>query len=236
MVKLAVDLHMHSCLSPCADMDMTPNNIVNMAYINGLDMIAVADHNSALNLPAIKHAANERGILLLPAIEAETREEVHMLCYMPSVSAALELSAILREGLPDMPNISNFFGEQAILDQNDEKTGIEPRLLLQATSFSIDELAALCRKYNGVPVPAHINRTSNSLLNNLGFIPPAPAFTSVEIYQNLPVPNYVHTERYHVLHSSDAHNLYDIFEQTSFITLEERSVEAALKYLASPNI
>ena len=84
---LACDLHIHSCLSPCADMTMTPNNLVNMAYLKGLDMIAVADHNSAKNLPACKAAADERNMLLLPAIEAESREEVHVLCYFPTVES-----------------------------------------------------------------------------------------------------------------------------------------------------
>ena len=87
-MKLNVDLHMHSCLSPCADDDMTPNNLVNMAWLNGLDAIAVSDHNTARNLPAVREVARERGIALLPALEVTTREEVHVLCYFPTVEGA----------------------------------------------------------------------------------------------------------------------------------------------------
>lgn len=215
-------------------MDMTPNNIVGMAKVKGLDIIAVADHNSALNLPAVKCIADEMGILLLPAIEAETREEVHVLCYFPSVQSALEFGATLRKHLSEMPNMPDFFGEQAILNENDERTGTEERLLLQSTTLSIDELSALCREMGGVPVPAHINRTSNSLINNLGFIPPNLNFTTIEIYQALPVPEIAAAHNYHNLYSSDAHYLSDILERESFITLKERSIKAALEYFASP--
>lgn len=233
-MKLAADLHIHSCLSPCADMLMTPNNIVGMARLKGLDVIAVTDHNSAKNLPAVQAVADALGVLLLPGIEAESREEVHVLCYMPSVAAALSLGQELYAHLPDNPNMPSFFGEQAVMNENDTVTSIEPRLLVQATDLSIEELAALCRSLGGVPVPAHINRTSNSILNNLGFIPPDIGFTSAEVYRTLPVPEYAGAERCHILYSSDAHQLGDIFERGSFLHVPERSVEAILAYLNSP--
>ncbi len=233
-MRLAADLHIHSCLSPCGDMLMTPNNIVNMARIKGLDVVAIADHNTARNLPAAQAVAEECGVLLLPAIEAETREEVHVLCYMPTVNAALALGERLYEALPETPNLPSFFGEQAMMNENDEVIGTEPRLLIQSTALSIEELAALCRSLGGEPVPAHINRTSNSLINNLGFVPPGPAFTSVEVYRSLPVPEIAQTHRYHVLYSSDAHDLGAIFERDNFINVENRSVAALLAYLKSP--
>lgn len=213
---------------------MTPNNIVNMALLKGLDVIAVADHNSAKNLPAIKAVAGARDLLLLPAVEAESREEVHVLCYMPSVEAALSLGEALYERLPDNPNMPSFFGEQAVMDEEDNVVAIEPRLLVQSAGFSIEELAELCRSLGGVPVPAHINRTSNSVLNNLGFLPPDIGFTSVEVSRALPVPECAETFRYHVLYSSDAHELGAIFERESFLDVEERSIEAILAYLRSP--
>jgi hypothetical protein len=213
---------------------MTPNNIVGMACLKGLDVIAVTDHNSAKNLPAVQAVADALGVLLLPGIEAESREEVHLLCYMPSVAAALSLGEELYAHLPDHPNMPSFFGEQAMMDENDTVTSIEPRLLVQATDLSIEELAALCRSLGGVPVPAHINRTSNSILNNLGFIPPGIGFTSAEVYRALPVPEYAGAERCHILYSSDAHRLGDILERESFLHISERSVEAILAYLKSP--
>lgn len=233
-MKLAADLHIHSCLSPCADMLMTPNNIVGMARLKELDVIAVTDHNSAKNLPAVQAVAQAAGVLLLPGIEAESREEVHVLCYLPSVEAALALGEQLYEHLPDHPNMPSFFGEQTVMDGEDAVIAAEPRLLVQATDLSIEELAALCRSLGGVPVPAHINRTSNSVLNNLGFIPPGIGFTSVEVYRALPVPEHAGTERCHILYSSDAHRLGDILERESILHVEDRSVDAILAYLNSP--
>ncbi|HWQ57631.1 MAG TPA: PHP domain-containing protein [Clostridia bacterium] len=233
-MKLAADLHIHSCLSPCADMLMTPNNIVNMARLKGLDVIAVSDHNSAKNLLAVQKAAEELGILFLPAIEAETREEVHVLCYLPTVGAALLLGEELTARLPDQPNLPAFFGEQTVMNECDEIVGTEPKLLIQSTDLSIEELAALCRAHGGVPVPAHVNRTSNSVLYNLGFIPPDVGFTSIEVYRALPVPESAETWRYHVLYSSDAHELGAISERESFLDVPERTVKAILDYLRSP--
>ena len=233
-MKLAADLHIHSCLSPCADALMTPNNIVNMARIKGLDVIAVSDHNSARNLPAVKAVADALGLMLLPAIEAETREEVHVLCYMPTLEAALTLGEELYARLPNNPNMPSFFGEQIIMDGEDNILAEEPRLLVQSTDFTLEELCALCRALGGVPVPAHINRPSNSLLSSLGFIPPAAAFTAVEVYRKLPVPEYAEVFRYHILHSSDAHDLGMIFERGNFLDVAENSVAAILAHLRTP--
>ena len=227
---LAADLHIHSCLSPCGDMAMTPNNLVNMAYIKGLELIALSDHNSAKNLPAAQAVAEERGILLLPALEVESREEVHVLCYLPDVKTALEFGEEIRSRLPDIENTPEFFGRQVIMDAEDRPVGEEGRLLIQSTSLSIEALSALCRSAGGVPVPAHINRSSNALLSNLGFIPPGPRFTAVEVYRKLPPPA-LDLSRYHVLHASDAHQLEDISEREFFLELPERSVKAALACL-----
>lgn len=148
---LACDLHIHSCLSPCADMTMTPNNLVNMAYLKGLDMIAVADHNSAKNLPACKAAADERNMLLLPAIEAESREEVHVLCYFPTVESALAMGDYLYQHLPDIKNSPELFGEQIAMNSEDVPIYREEKLLIQSTTLSIDSIADRCRAFGGVP-------------------------------------------------------------------------------------
>lgn len=230
--KLAADLHIHSCLSPCSDDSMTPNNIVGMAQIKELDVIAVCDHNTALNLPAVSAVAREAGVLLLPGIEAETREEVHMLCYLPTVDAALELGDYLYSNLPAIPNKPKFFGNQNILDEDDEQTGTLEKLLIQSTTLSIEEIADKCRALGGVPVPAHINRPANSIIANLGFIPPKLAFKAVEVYKGLPVQG-VDLAGYHVLSSSDAHDLGAILERESFISAAEQGVEGILEWLRS---
>lgn len=231
-MKLAADLHIHSCISPCADMSMTPNNVVNMAYLKGLDVIAVADHNSARNLPACKIVADTRGLLFVPAIEAESCEEVHVLCYFSTVEAALEMGDWLYQYIPDIPNVPEIFGEQVALDEFDEPIYTESKLLIQSTIKSIDDIVAKCRELSGVPVPAHINRTSNSILVSLGFIPPQLRFNTVEVYSRLPV-SVEATENRHVIYSSDAHRLEDILECGNYMTAFDRSVQGILSYLAS---
>jgi hypothetical protein len=231
MLKLAADLHIHSCLSPCADMDMTPNNLINMAYLKGLEVVAVCDHNSARNLPACKAAADARGLILLPGLEVETREEVHVLTLFVSLDAAMEYAGWVYAHLPDIPNTPALFGEQIAMNEDDEPIYTEPKLLIQSTTLSIDEVTTRCRAAGGVPVPAHINRTSNSLLNSLGFIPPELDFTALEVYAALPMPEGTDLGSYHILYNSDSHTLSGISEREHFISAHDRSPEGVLAYL-----
>lgn len=231
-LRLAADLHVHSCLSPCGDNGMTPNNLVNMAYIKGLDALAVCDHNSALNLRACKAVADARGLVFIPGIEVETREEVHMLCLFPKLDAAEDFGAWVYQYLPPLPNRPDLFGEQIVMDEDDRQVAVEPRLLIQSTELSIEDAADACRRAGGVPAPAHINRTSNSLLCSLGFIPPHLSFTCVEVYERLPVEG-VDLEKYHVLYNSDAHYLEDISERRSFISAFDRTPEGVIKWLSA---
>ncbi|MGI6151364.1 MAG: hypothetical protein ACOYIR_05385 [Christensenellales bacterium] len=231
-MKLAADLHIHSCLSPCANEDMTPNNIVNMSVLKGLDVIAVSDHNSAKNLPAVAALAKRAGILFLPAIEVQTREEVHVLAYLPSVEAALELGETIRNTLLPIPNREDLFGPQIIMDENDVKIGREERLLLQPADLSIDELVRLVKALGGAAVPAHINRRSYSIIHALGFIPPN-VFNTLEISTNAPVCK-ADTTSYHLIFNSDAHDLWEISERCNMIWPEERSIEAIIRYINRP--
>lgn len=233
MVRIAADLHIHSCLSPCADMEMTPNNIVNMAYIKGLCAIAVCDHNTAKNLPPIKALCDECGIILLPGLEIETREEVHILTYFSSVKAALDFGEWIYSFLPNIKNNKRFFGEQVAMDVNDEPIYEEERLLSQSADISIDDVVEQCRLRGGVPVPAHINRTANSLLRNLGFIPEGLHFTSLELYKHVAMPK-IQLEDYHIIFNSDAHSLENISEPENFTGAFEKNAAGILAYLNSP--
>ena len=141
-MRLFCDLHIHSCLSPCGDELMTPNNIAGMAMLKGLDAIAVADHNSARNLPALSRTCAGMGVLLLPAMELTTAEEVHLLSYFPTVEAALDFSEELHGCLPPIQNRPDIFGPQQVLNEDDEQVGTEETLLLSALSLTLDELVA----------------------------------------------------------------------------------------------
>ncbi|MDO4482957.1 MAG: PHP domain-containing protein [Clostridia bacterium] len=203
---MLVDLHIHSCLSPCADEDMTPANICGMAHIKGLQAIAVTDHNSALNLPYVKEAADYFGLILLPGLEITTREEVHLLGYFRTVEAAVDAGEFFSSHLPDMPNMPDFFGTQYVRDTDDVIRFTEDRMLIGATDLSLEECTAEVRRRGGIAVPAHINRGSNGLLVNLGLMPDEPHYGLVEVSPQLPINEKILAGRA-VLHSSDAHQL-----------------------------
>ena len=230
METLFCDLHMHSCLSPCGSDDMTPSNICGMAMLKGLNMIALTDHNTARNLPAAKACADAYGLLLIPGMEITTKEEVHLLGYFPTVERALEFSEFLRGHMPKKKNKPSFFGNQLVMDEDDNIIAEEDELLIGAADLSLGELVKLIREAEGVPVPAHINRGSNGLLINLGFVPEALNLTAVEVWRDLPCAHTPQEGRV-VLHSSDAHYLGDIMEADVTIDLPERSVPAFLDYL-----
>lgn len=208
---MLVDLHIHSCLSPCADNDMTPANICGMAYIKGLQAIAVTDHNSARNLPWVKEAADHYGLILLPGMEITTREEVHLLGYFRDVETAVEVGEFFSSHLPPMKNKPDFFGHQWIMNTDDEILEEEERLLIGATDLDLKECTEYIREHGGIAVPAHINRGSNGLLINLGMMPADPVFSTVETATHLPLDESA-VEGKLQLHSSDAHRLGDIFE------------------------
>jgi len=174
------DLHIHSCLSPCADDDMTPANIAGMAKVAGLDLIAVADHNSARNLPAVKNACDFYGVKLLPAIEVNTEEEIHMLAYFPTVEAALEYGKILYDALPEFPYDASMWGRQLVMNEDDEIIDEVDKLLTGAVSLGIYEAKELCEKMGGIAVPAHVEKDSFSLLSVLGFLPDDLSFAAFE--------------------------------------------------------
>jgi hypothetical protein len=206
------DLHIHSCLSPCASDDMTPANIAGMASLKELSFVALTDHNCGRNLPAMARAAAEYGLVFLPGIEVTTAEEVHVLTYFRDVDTALEFSDMIYASLPDIANRPEIFGRQIVMDENDEPVCELPKLLLQATPFSIETLVHRVQDAGGCAIPAHVNRSSFSVLANLGFMPPG-LFRAAEVSSALPCPPL--NEALFLLHSSDAHSLGDISEPSN---------------------
>ncbi len=205
-----VDLHMHSCLSPCADDDMTPANICGMAYIKGLQAIAVTDHNTGRNLPYVKEAADHYGLIFMPGMEITTKEEVHLLGYFKDVETAVEVGEIFSSHLPPMKNKPDFFGNQLVMNTDDEVVAVEDRLLIGATDLDLEECTKIIREHGGAAVPAHINR-GHGLLTNLGLFPAEPEFPVVEVRNELDVNDKLIGNRRR-LQSSDAHHLGDILE------------------------
>ncbi|MBQ8136246.1 MAG: PHP domain-containing protein [Clostridia bacterium] len=231
-MELFADLHIHSCLSPCGDDDNTPCNIAGMAKLKGLDIIAVTDHNTARNLPAAKEACDAYGLLLVPGMEITTREEVHLLGYFPTVEAALACGDVIKAHLPKKKNKPSFFGNQRVMNSDDEIIDEEDALLIGATDFPLLEATRQVEAFGGVPVPAHINRGSHGLLINLGFFPEDYFYPTVEVWRHLPCDANALAGR-HVLHSSDAHYLGDIQEREHALKLSHRTVADLLQWMRS---
>ena len=229
-MKMFVDLHIHSCLSPCADMDMTPMNICAMAKLKGLDAIAITDHNSARNLNAAQHAANAHGLVLLPGLEVTTREEVHLLAYFHTLEQAITAGEFFSSHLPKTPNVTRIFGEQAVMDERDERIGEEERMLIAATDVPLHRAVEEVKRLDGLAVPAHINRGANGLLMNLGFLPEGIDFPALEVSPQQPVDSHILRGRV-ILRSSDAHCLGDILEPVFSLEAQTLSTSGILKAL-----
>ena len=181
MSRIFYDLHLHSCLSPCGDNDMTPNNIVNMALLSELDMIALTDHNSCKNCRAAVALGKREGLCVVPGMELTTAEEIHVVCLFKSVEAAEAFSDYVARHSPPIRNKPEIFGEQLVLDDNDEEIGREERLLITASDIPVSNTLALARSFDGTAFPAHIDRSSYSVLSVLGVFPKEPGFLAAEI-------------------------------------------------------
>ena len=234
-VELYYDLHIHSCLSSCGDGDMTPANIVGMAAVKGLDVIAVTDHNSCKNCGAAMAMGEEYGVLVIPGMEICTAEEVHAVCLFPDLPEAMDFDRLVHDALPPVKNRPDIFGDQQIYDCGDHICGEEPYLLINACSISFDGLWELVRERGGVMFPAHIDKTANSLISNLGMVPPDSRFVTAEV-KNLSLLHrlrreHPYLERCRIVSNSDAHYLEDINEPQLTLPVEEKSIGSVLETL-----
>ncbi|MBP3579179.1 MAG: PHP domain-containing protein [Lachnospiraceae bacterium] len=230
------DLHQHSCLSPCGDEEMTPANIVGMAVVKELDVIALTDHNTCKNCPAFLKVAEAYGVVALPGMELTTTEEVHVVCLFEKLEDAMAFDAYVYEHLMDIKNEESIFGAQLIVNEDDEVTGKVDKLLINATDIDFDAVEGLMEQFHGVMIPAHLDKSTTSLLSNLGFIPPDSTFGIAEIKD---LKNLHRLQEQHpylkdcmILSDSDAHYLPDIHEPTYTMLVPELSVSgvfAALK-------
>lgn len=234
-MKIHYDFHIHSCLSPCGDSDMTPNNIVNMAKIMGYDAIALTDHNTALNCPAVKKLAEENGITFIPGMELCTSEEVHIICLFYTLEDALSFSEYVRSTMPPIKNKPSVFGEQLICDENDEVIGQEDILLVTASGISTERVVKKVEEYNGVCYPAHIDRSSFSILSNLGTINSSFGFKCAEIYDTMKEYELKEMHPYlnelKIISDSDAHYLENMRLPEQLLEVAQNDTKTILDYL-----
>ena len=211
---IAADLHIHTCLSPCATLDMTPKKIVTEACAKGLEIIAVTDHNSAENTPGVIRAATETDLYVIPGIEVTTSEEVHVLGLFEEVDQAFAMQRIVYDNLQAGKNDEDLFGIQVVANEFDEVETINTRLLIGATSLNLSEVVDTIHRQKGLAVAAHIDRERFSVIGQLGFIPDDLDLDAVEISKRLPIDQarnrFKEYKRFAFITASDAHDLKEI--------------------------
>ena len=210
-MSIFYDFHIHSCLSPCGEEEMTPFNLVNLAAIMGQDAIALTDHNSCQNCAAAMRAGEQAGITVIPGMELCTCEEVHVVCLFEELKAAEDFSDFVLSGVPPVKNRPEIFGTQLIMDHEDKILGSQEILLTTASSISIDDIEKIIDDYGGVCYPAHIDRSSYSVISNLGMITKEMGFEIAEVSPNGDIDalkaKFPVLDSMKIITSSDAHRL-----------------------------
>jgi predicted metal-dependent phosphoesterase TrpH len=228
--KFVADLHIHTCLSPCAEVDMTPLRIVDKAVSEGLDIVAISDHNSAENVEVAMKLALRKGLALLPAMEVTSSEEVHVLAVFGSQGDAYRMQEIVYQYM--ITGIGGGWGEQVIVNEHDEVLGFSDKPLFSATSLSLGALVREIHSIGGLAIASHIDRDAFSVIGQLGFIPDDVEFDAFEVMRpaNAGSLRSLYPETPH-LSSSDAHSLGDIGRRTSSFYMEEASFNEVGKAL-----
>ena len=179
--RFRADLHLHSCLSPCGELENYPSRIVAKALATGLDIIAVTDHNTGENAAATIAAARGTPLTVLPGMEIASAEEVHILGLFESIEDLLPVQDVVFRELPEVPAGASFVAEQVVVDAEDGVSGFSPRFLMAATRLDVRGVVELIHRRRGLAIAAHIDRPSFSLISQLGFVPPGLALDALEV-------------------------------------------------------
>lgn len=230
MRTIRYDLHLHSCLSPCGDDDMTPCNIAGMAHLSELGIVALTDHNTVDNCPAFFRACEEYGIVPIAGMELTTAEDIHLLCVFETLDDAIAFGNEVRTHRMQIKNRAEIFGNQPIMNERDEQIGEDPYFLPAATDIDLASASGMVAAFHGVCWPAHIDRDANGLLAVLGTFPPEPVFRIAELRDS---ENVALAEGRTVVVCSDAHRLWEIGEAGGELTLDtdETAPDAVRKAL-----
>jgi len=232
MNRYFYDLHMHSCLSPCADDDATPANLAAMAVLNGLQIAALTDHNTTGNCPSFFQAAKKLGLIPIAGMELTTAEDIHVICLFPTLETATQFDRIVDGCRIKIRNKPSVFGNQFLMDADETVLGEEEFLLINATTLSLEDAFRECTALGGVCYPAHIDRSSNGILSALGTFPDTPGYTAYELHDREQREAYC--EKYPLLRrllpvvSSDAHELGAVAEAENSILLEDEPYSSRL--------
>ena len=217
-----MDLHIHTCLSPCADLAMAPTAIIKQAKIRGLDIIGVCDHNSTENVLAVKKAGKKENIVVLAGIEISSREEAHIMGFFDNDSSLEKIQEVIYAGLPGK-NDEKKFGEQIVVDEYDRPVSFNEKLLIGATGFSVDRIVGLIHDAGGLAIASHIDRESFGIIGQLGFIPEGLSLDAAEVSRNCGPDKIEEYKKYclPMVKFSDAHFLPDIGSAFTACLLKE---------------
>ncbi len=229
MSRFTIDLHNHSCLSPCGSLEQSPSVMARRAKEMGIDMMALTDHNNTGNLPAFEKCCKTEGIIPVFGLEVTTQEEVHVVCLFSTLNKAMEFGRYIEFLLPDIPNIPELFGDQVIVDADENIEGLVEKNLLSSTEISFETLIEEVLSNDGLAIPAHIDRLAFSVTSQLGFLPDLN-YSAVEVV-NYPTRHQTYENT--IIRSSDAHYPDDIGKRVSYIESERLDfsvLKEALEY------
>lgn len=223
------DLHLHSVLSPCGDLEMSPSHIVERAVAEHLDLMAITDHNSTLHGPVVRQLAAEQGIYVLFGAEVTTSEEVHCVCLFDTEPQRVEFQAYIEANIQRIPNNVDYYGYQLVVDAEENVVDEVDYLLISTTTQSIYEVQAKVASLGGLFIPAHIDRPKFSISSQLGFVPPDLQYDALEVSRYstpsamLKANPFIGRKRF--VRSSDAHYIGDIAKQTTDFVMERLDFE-----------
>lgn len=229
MKMYKTDLHIHTCLSPCADLDMSPKYIIKETKEQGIHIAGICDHNSCENVPAVRrHAQNQGGdVYIIGGMEITSNEEVHILALFDDEEKLLAMQKIVYDNLPGINNQKRF-GEQVLVNENDEVMGFNEKLLIGATELTIEDIVNFIHRLEGLAIASHIDREGYSIIHQLGFIPQNIKLDAVEVsyagkkrdFTDLALP---------IITSSDAHTVKDIGRGFTWFFMEEPNLQEIKK-------
>jgi PHP family Zn ribbon phosphoesterase len=226
------DLHIHTCLSPCTELNMSPKGILTAAKKKGIDILGICDHNSSENSLAIMKAAKKMHIHILPGMEVTTEEEVHILALFDDIGNALKLQEHVYKNLPGK-NDEETFGKQVIVNDKEEVLGFTDKLLIGATTIPLDKVLKLIHALEGLAIASHINREAFSIIAQLGFIPDDLELDALEISPSITIEEAKkkYPYDYPITSSSDAHYPDDIGKSFTSFLLQDGTVTEIKKAL-----
>ena len=239
MKTYRADFHIHTVLSPCGDLDMSPKNIIRKAKEKRLDIIGITDHNSTKQCSVMKKTGDKNGIFVLQGVEITTKEEVHCLAFFENDEKLSEFQNYIEQHLPDIKNNVDLFGYQVVVDENENIVEQIDTLLISAINQSISQVEKKVHSLGGLFTPAHINKLKNSIISQLGFVPSDLNIDALELSKHTTKEKFLndnnYLKNYSFIQSSDAHYIENIGDVTTILKMNEINFQEIKQALANQN-